>query len=123
MYPLYGKKNISPLSHEMMREKVTSELAMLTQPAPASWAYRLCNHTGHHIYKGSALGLLLCCQHLKILNVLDTEVLKFHFALSPTNYVASSAYREAYYKSRNTISIATEFHIHLAHKIQKENVH
>lgn len=43
------------------------------------------NQRQPHTPKGSTLGLLLHCHHLKIVNNCSTKSLHFHFALSPEN--------------------------------------
>lgn len=65
------KKSHPYFSHEMMRDKVKSELPVLIQPEPASRSCRLCSHTGYHTYKGFALGLMLCATTLKFITFFE----------------------------------------------------
>lgn len=50
-------------------------------PVPSHWA---------HAQKGPGLCLMVCCS-FEILNNFQTKGFCFHFALSPTNSVASTA--------------------------------
>jgi hypothetical protein len=68
-------------------------------PGQVLWGHNLSSGQESQVYKGPALGVMLCFYCLDILRIFFTKKLPFSFCTGPTNYVTSSIYKVVVAKS------------------------
>lgn len=95
-----GNENQLSLHHVVLQEELHNAVLNKTHTytymhagtADQLQVSNLCRLTGSGTLEDPKLGLMLCAAILKFLIISEQNILHFHFALRPENYVASPTY-------------------------------